>query len=243
MVNSKNLIKSVENEEIKSITIKFGGSVLYNSNKEIDVELIKKYGEIISKLNSQGIKVSLVVGGGITTRNFVKQLKSDISNKAKLDHISIRITQLHVEIVRMILEDVTEKMDFTSYNDLISYSWEYKVPVIGGLYPGQSTNGTAAMVSEVLESDLLVNCFGYDHIASKDPTEFDDGEKLAALTYDQLSKFIEDQLQEPGHYELFDKIALNTVKRSEIPVLFVNGRKPEQILKFLQGMKIGSLVS
>ncbi len=232
-----------EMREKKSVIIKFGGSVLYNNHQKLDVGLILTFKEVVRKILDRGIKVAIVSGGGILSRNMVSTLQDKVRNLSYLDTISLKVTLLHAMMVRMLFDTLADNTEFHTYEQVLEYNWNNThVPILGGLCPGQSSNGTATLVTEILDADILINCFGFDHISDKNPEFNSNCTPLHELTYEGLDQLIDDFKQAPGHYELFDKIALNIVRRSDKTVFFVNGRKPLRILKFLKGEIIGTCV-
>lgn len=223
--------------------IKFGGSILYDKQNRLNINLLKQFRDEILKLVERGYQIAVVIGGGRVTRNLVSDLKEESLSHTELDHLSIMMTQVHATILRMLFGNNAIKRDFSTYNELLEFSWESsKVLVIGGLFPGQSTNGTTAICSELLQVEYFFNLFGYDHISSNDPTNGNPRELLSNISYEELGRLIKNFKQMLGHYELFDHNALQFVKRSSIPVIFLNGMEPELISSYLNSNNIGTKV-
>ncbi len=234
--------------KLSKIVIKYGGSQLYDESGTILPERFKLLAELIIRLCDTGISTYVVLGGGKPTRDIVQKFSRSLVNSkfglnaTQLDHISIEVTRIHSQLLRFMLSGKMETRFVTRYEELFDEVLPSTVTVAGGLFPGQSTNGTAALVSEAVEADLLVNFFGFDNIHSEDPTTNRKGKTLTSLSYEDLNKLISGFKQEPGHYELFDLLALNYVKRSKIPVLFLNGNNPLKLKEYLSGTKLGTLV-
>ena len=226
----------------KILTIKLGGSLLYDDQLRIKFNVIIELKSLIQDLIESGDQINLVVGGGKISRHYVKQLKNTMSN-AHLDHLSILLTRINLFIVQQTLSDFSSCL-VMNYDELITPSM-MSLRVIGGMYPGQSTNGTAALVAEITNSCVLINLFEYDGIHDIDPknnSSNKDPKLLHEITYQELSDMISKFKQSPGHYELFDHNALNIVKRSNIPVVFLNGNHLDSVRTYLQGKSIGTKV-
>ncbi|MDH5404227.1 MAG: hypothetical protein OEY49_17140 [Candidatus Heimdallarchaeota archaeon] len=226
----------------RPIIIKIGGSVLFDDQGTFKTELMNDIMDTIAYLIEKQYKIGLVVGGGLPTRRLVNNLKHVISNQFELDHLSILLTQLHATIVKMLLKNYTSQL-VKSYDELVGYNFEHNdLLIMGGIIPGQSTNGATAMCAEAINASIIFNFFNYDKIKTINPTESKDGADLDCITFDELAKLINNYKQSPGHYELFDANALNFVKRSKIPILFVNGNTPKKIIKYINGSQVGTIV-
>jgi uridylate kinase len=235
------------NQEIRKqwLVIKFGGSILYNENLDLNVELIKEFRHILQQLSPE-YNVALTVGGGKLTRKLVSNLSSDL-NAAELDTISIDITSIHAKIISLLLDGhyIENYTELLAYNkNLISNK---SLLVTGGFYPGQSTNGAAATVAELLNAKFLINLFNYDYVSTSDPESdtSDKANRIPRMSYNDLRALNQSFEQKPGHYELFDHQATNICERSAISVIFLNGQKPHQIINFLidKDKNIGTIVN
>ncbi len=221
------------------LLIKFGGSILYDERNIINSDLLKKFVKEVSELKALGHKIIVVIGGGKATRNLVSNLQD--LNIPQLDHISIMMTRVHATILRMLFGDLGDPHEYKSYQEILEFTWGDKIAVIGGLFPGQSTNGSAASISELLQVDRYYNLFTYDHVG-KPLGDGNYGERISKISYRDFYELIREFRQIPGEYTLFDHNALNFVARSQIPVIFLNGTKHGQIHKHLNGEDIGTVV-
>ncbi len=219
------------------IVIKYGGSLLYDEHMKFNSNAVEKITEVVNQLYPEH-KVCVVTGGGRLTRMYSNALSS--LNMGELDMVAIGVTRLHSYIFSRYLAKSVPVRHISNYEELLG-TWD-SVITTGGFYPGQSTNGTAATCAELLGADLLVNFFNYDRVHSDDPESNTDVEPLSRVTYSRMRELIRKFHQAPGHYELFDTNALNTVERSKIPVIFLNGRNPSNILKHLKGEEVGTLM-
>jgi len=219
------------------LVLKFGGSLLYENNLQFNREVIDQWIQLVRKLYLEH-QICVVVGGGKITRMLSHRL-NDLNN-AELDILATKMTWVHAYIVSRYLARYLPTKVITNHEELLTHF--DGVHVTGGFYPGQSTNGAAATCAEILNADLLVNYFNYDKVYSSDPEKGGDGKPLDKLDYLTMRELIGSFSQSPGHYELFDYNALNTVERSNIPVLFLNGKNPHLLLKFLKDERVGTLM-
>lgn len=217
------------------IIIKLGGSVLYQDGK-LNTKLITDYKPIISELK-KSYNIAIIVGGGKLSRDMVNALADQLSN-VELDEISIMSTHIHARIVSFLL-----KMDYIKdYRDLYKIRLKSSLIVTGGFYPGQSTNGAAATVSEILDAKILFNLFNYDFVSANNPEEGFEPERIKSMNYLRLKTLNSSFKQQPGHYELFDHQASNICERSNIKIVFLNGKFPKQLTKYIINEDIGTTV-
>ena len=220
------------------ITIKLGGSLLYEEDMGLRLSVIDDLAKVVEGLLDQ-YRVFLVVGGGRVTRSYSTMLR-DRLNKAELDQISIEFSRIHTFIVARMLGALDPHL-VTDYHEIMR-SPHYPLYVTGGFYPGQSTNGTAALVAEMTGSSLLFNLLSFDGVHDSDPVKHGEPRLLKRIGYDEFKGLVSHFKQEPGHYELFDHTALRIVQRSRIPVRFINGNRMESIADILNGGDHGTLL-
>jgi len=96
-----------------------------------------------------------------------------------------------------------------------------RVVVLGGLQPGQSTNAVAALVAELVGADLLVNATDVAGIYDSNPKENPNARLLEEVKAEVLEGMLRSE-ELAGLYELFDRVAMNIVKRSRVPLVFLS---------------------
>ena len=98
--------------------------------------------------------------------------------------------------------------------------------------------------AEKIHADLIVNATDVSGVYDKNPNIHKDAQKLVTLTFDQLQDIIRDNAsQDPGEYGLFDMKAVKKAKRLKIPIVFINGTNPEEIIRAVDGTHCGSTVT
>ncbi|MEM1832129.1 MAG: UMP kinase, partial [Desulfurococcaceae archaeon] len=109
-----------------------------------------------------------------------------------------------------------------------------KVVVLGGLQPGQSTNAVAAIVAEMINADLILNATDVDGIYDSNPKKNPQAKLLKEVHIKELEEMLSDK-ELAGYYELFDRVGLNIVKRSKIPLVFLSVYNTENIRRAING--------
>lgn len=223
------------------LVLKIGGSILFNEN-EINITLINQWIIVIRKLRSAGHQVGVVVGGGKPARDFSKAAKDLGANASYQDLIGIASARQNA---RLLISGLNEAYPHPpkDYQELISVVHEHPLVIAGGFQPGQSTNAVAAIFAEYIGADYLFNLSNITHVYDKDPAKYKDAKTLAQISYDDFTEILKQNEQSPGKYALFDIVGLSIVQRSELKLVFLDGRSPNFLLDVLEGKKQGTLVS
>ena len=99
------------------------------------------------------------------------------------------------------------------------------------------------MVAERLDADLLVKGTDQEGVYTKDPRKFPDAVKLDKMTFDDLSKVLENSEHKVGIHQVIDPMAIEVLKRKHMKVIVFNGFKPENLLLAAEGKNVGTLIS
>lgn len=227
---------------MKKIVLKFGGSVLYKEEMVLNIERIKEIVETINTLHEAGHKIAVVVGGGKLARVIIKA--SDVLGHVSTfkDILAVESTRIHALLIIASLHNKAYLLVPRSFEEIGEALSSGKIVVTGGLQPGQSTNAVAALLAEYWGADMLINLTNVDKVYDKDPNQYEDAKPLDMISADQLLDIISQQDEEPGKYALFDRVGCEIVKRSELRLIFTNGSEPKNILRIVDGEKIGTVV-
>lgn len=227
----------------KKIVMKFGGSVLYKEEMTLNVELINNIIGVINSLHEQGHQIAIVVGGGKLARIIIQA--SDVLGHVATfkDILAVESTRIHALLVIASLKDKAYLLVPRSFEEVGKALSTGKIVVTGGLQPGQSTSAVSALLAEYWGADLLLNLTNVDKVYNKDPNKFPDAQPIDKMTSEELLEIILKQEEEPGKYDLFDTVGCEIIKRSNIKLIFINGSKPENILKVIKGEQVGTIVN
>ncbi len=229
---------------MKKVVLKIGGSVLYKKeNMTLNVELIRKYIELINDLYKAKHKIAIVVGGGKLARSIIHA--SEILDQVKTyrDILAVESTRIHALLFIASLRDKAYLLVPRSFEEISKALSTSKIVVSGGLQPGQSTSAVSALIAEYWRADILINLTDVEQVYDKDPHKHPDAQPIEQMTSDELLSIITQQEEEPGKYDLFDRVGCEIIKRSKIKLAFSNGSKPENVKRILNGEKIGTVVN
>ncbi|BCU67280.1 uridylate kinase [Sulfolobales archaeon HS-7] len=228
-----------------NITIKISGKffdqLLYNRNPE---DYVTRLRDMIFSLTSEGHRIFLVVGGGEIARNYISIGRKLNLNEFSLDIIGIYASRLNAVLLSYLLNDDTYPLVPTDMEDFLQAfsNKNNKVIVIGGLQPGQSTSGVAALIAESTRSEYLIDCTNVDGIYDKDPSKNNDAKILSSVNVKELEKILSNvQGVNAGTYELIDPLAIKIIKRARIKTFVIHFNDIDKIPFLVRGkLKIGS---
>ncbi len=219
------------------VVIKLTGKVF----SEEYVTTLKVIADTIKFMHRKGDRVVVIAGGGKLARECISLGKKLGLNNSKLDVIGIEASRINALILASLLGDECYTPIPRNIDEFMRAWSSNKIVVLGGLQPAQSTNAVAAIIAELISADMLINATVVDGVYDKDPLKYSDAKLLSEVSIKELEKILSQEFL-PGHYELIDPLALNIIKRSKINVVFINAFKPENIMRVLEGEKVGTRI-
>ena len=109
----------------------------------------------------------------------------------------------------------------------------------GGLHPGQSTNGTAALIAEKIKAEEFLNATDVDGIYDSDPNKNKKAKKFARIDIKDLRNLLVREDSMAGGYDLMDIVALKVIERSKIQTRIIDA-EIKTIEKALNGKHVGT---
>jgi uridylate kinase len=225
------------------IVIKIGGSLIIDKDGRINIPEIKQIAKNIEILLKEGHEIVIIVGGGVEARKYIAAMRALGASEGYCDEIGIRVSRVNARLLISALIGLVHPIPPRTLEETLQATSSRRAVVLGGLQPGQSTNGVAALVAELIGANMLINVTDVDGIYTSDPKSNTDAEKLDDVTVDQLYKLInQSDSSLAGTYRLFDILALKIIERSKIYTHFISGKQPENIVKIVRGEKIGTRI-
>ena len=90
------------------------------------------------------------------------------------------------------------------------------IVVTGGLHPGQSTNGTAALIAEKINAAEFLNATDVDGIYDSDPNKNKKAKQFKRIELKDLRSLLVHEDSMAGGYDLMDIVALKLIERAKI---------------------------
>ena len=227
-----------QNRSMK-ITISLGGSLLTREKPTI---AFKKYARVLKELRDSGHQVIVVCGGGRPAREWISIAQELGADPYLQDRLGVHATHLNALLLIAALGPYAHPHVHRRGSEIKRNVGE-KILVGGGHLPGSSTDYRAILFAEAAASELVVNATNIDGVYDKNPKEHVDAKKLDRITHSELERIIlENTRQSPGEYGLFDLKAVKRAKKLKMPLIFIDGSDPDEIVRAIEGGHRGSEV-
>jgi len=115
------------------------------------------------------------------------------------------------------------------------------IVVTGGLHPGQSTNGTAALIAEKIKAEQFLNATDVDGVYDMDPNKFKQAKKFKTIELKNLRNMLIREDSIAGGYDLMDIVALKIIERSKIKTRILKA-DIKTIEKAIKGADVGTKI-
>ncbi len=200
--------------------------------------MVEGYARIIEELGRR-VKLIVVVGGGSVAREYIKYARG----KGWQDVVGIELARVNAQLLISHLGELAYPKVPRSVDEFLEAHAAGRVVVLGGLQPGQSTNAVSLVVAELVGASRVVNATTIDGVYDRDPRD-PAAKKLERVRVDELTKILEGEgwKQEPGRYELADRLSLEIAKRSKIPIYIVYGGDLERVRRAVLGEYYDSVI-
>jgi len=208
------------------VVISVGGSVLV---PDLDSGRVERYAEAVERIADEGHDVSIVVGGGKTARDYIGVARELGANDAMCDYLGMGVTRVNTRLLIAALEGVAYPEPPTSYREAEDALADDKVPVMGGMAPGQTTDAVAAVFSEYTDADLLVYATSVDGVYTSDPSADDEATKLESLTPEELIQIVMETQMDAGANSVVDALAAKIIERSGTRTVVLDGNDPADV--------------
>ena len=195
----------------KRIVIKFSGKVFAMEN----IKLLKDYARFLAKV-SKTYQPIIIAGGGKIARHYISHARSSGVDESTLDELGIEISRLNAKLLIYALKGKAYSHPPTSLKEAQQAVESGLIVVAGGLHPGQSTNGTAALIAEKTNAEQFINATDVDGIYDSDPNKNKKAKLFKQIEIKNLKKMLIHEDSVAGGYDLMDIVALKIIERSKI---------------------------
>lgn len=219
------------------ISLKIGHSLFKHP---INTSEIKDVAKAIVELRDQGHAIVVVVGGGSIAREYIDCARRLGSSWSEADLMGIQVSRLNARLMSSALGEHALFLTTKDLEEIPILLQLGKIIVTGGLTPGHSTDGVAALVSEMIKAGLFIKTMDVGGICDKDPKKFTDAKILKRVRYEDLRKIVlSSHSAEAGEYSPLDLVALEVLGRSKIPAIFI-GSSPKELIAAATGEDVGT---
>ena len=218
----------------KKIVIKLSGKVFGMDNAKI----IQKYADFLIKI-SKICQPVVIAGGGVIARHYISHARNFNADESTLDELGIEISRLNAKLLIYALKNKAYSHPPTTLQQVKHAVDDGLIVVAGGLHPGQSTNGTAALIAEKIQAEQFLNATDVDGVYDMDPNKFKNAKKFKSIELKNLKNILVHEDSVAGGYDLMDIVALKIIERSKIKTRIIKS-EPKIIEKAIKGANVGT---
>ena len=228
----------------KRILLKLSGEALAGEKGTgINADTLGKICDNIKAVSNLGVEIAIVVGGGNfwrgryghqmerTTSDYMGMLATTINALALQDALEARglYTRVQTAIeMREIAEPFIKRKAIKHLNEK-----RIVIFACGTGNPYFTTDTAGALRAAEVEADVILLAKTIDGVYSADPKVDSEAVKYDEITYlDILNKDL----------KVMDSTATSLCKDNKIPLIVFGIDKPENMIKIVQGEKIGTIV-
>ncbi len=195
----------------RRIVIKISGRVFGMDN----VKALKDYARFFVKV-SRYCQPVIVAGGGTISRHYISHARSSGADESTLDELGIEISRLNAKLLIYALKGKAYSHPPTNLQETKHAVDSGLIVVTGGLHPGQSTNGTAALIAEKIKAEQFLNATDVDGVYDRDPNRYKTAKRFKRIELKSLRSMLVHEDSVAGGYDLMDIVALKIIERSRI---------------------------
>ena len=230
----------------KRILLKLSGEALIgNKNFGIDSNKLEKYSNEIKNIQNLGIEVAIVVGGGNIYRG-IESEKTGI-DRVQGDYMGMLATVINCMALQSFLEKIgCDTRLLSGFNidqvcepfirrKAIRHLEKNRIVIFGaGLgKPYFTTDSTASLRAIEIEADIVLKGTRVDGVYNSDPEKSSSAKKFNEISFDDVYK---------KNLNIMDMTAFTLCKENNLPIIVFDMNKPGNLIKIIEGKKIGTLI-
>jgi uridylate kinase len=214
-------------------------------NYGIDSSLLEKYSQQIKNIHDKGIEIAIVIGGGNIYRG-IQSEKSGI-DRVQGDYMGMLATLMNSMALQSHLEKLecdTRLMSGFNIDQVcepfirrraIRHLEKRRIVIFGaGLgKPYFTTDSTASLRAVEIEADIVLKGTRVDGVYDSDPEKVKDAIKFNEISFDEAYQ---------RNLKIMDMTAFTLCKENNLPIIVFDMNKPGNLVKLVEGKKVGTLI-
>lgn len=221
------------------IVIKLSGSLF---NFDTNSTQLNDYIHLIKKI-SNVYQPIIVTGGGKIARFYINLSRSLGMDESGLDLIGIQVSHLNARLLISGLAEYCYPLPPRNLEEISVALLSGLVLVTGGIYPGQSTNATSALIAERVGATEFYNATDVDGIYDSDPRTNPDAKKYDTINVQDCVNILKSEKSMAGTYDLMDLISLKVIERSKLPTIVFKSTVDNIEKLVLEKVKMGTEIT
>lgn len=225
----------------ETVVMSVGGSLIVPD--QIDTLFLTSLKNLIEQqIAATGRRFIIIAGGGKTARRY-QDAAAAVSNlnPEDLDWMGIHATRLNGHLLRTIFRDSAHPVMITNPDDIIDVPKNASLIIAAGYRPGASTDLRAVQIAAHCGAAKMINLSNIDYVYTDDPRKNPEAVPITETTWAEFRKLIPETWS-PGLSSPFDPVAAKEAERLSIEVAIINGEKPDEIEKYLNGTSFSGTV-
>jgi len=233
--------------EYRRILLKLSGEALMgNKNFGIDEERLLQYAREIKKVYEKGVQIAIVIGGG----NIFRGVQAEKSGMDRVhgDYMGMLATVINSMAIQSALEGMSVPTRLQSAIKMeqicepfirrraIRHLEKGRVVIFGSGTgnPYFTTDTAAALRAIEIQANVILKGTRVDGVYDKDPEKFPDARKFEEISYQQAYDL---------NLKIMDLTAFTLCKENKLPIVVFDMNKENNLLKLINGEKIGTKVN
>ncbi|MBU5434641.1 UMP kinase [Pseudoflavonifractor sp. MSJ-37] len=230
----------------RRILLKISGEALAgDAGRGLDFGVIGRVCAAVKEARAMGVQVGIVIGGG----NFWRGVKDGGGRmeRTRADHMGMLATTLNCLALADVLEQMGVEVRVQTAIEMRSIAEPYiRSKAIRHLEKGRvvifgcgtgnpffSTDTAAVLRAAEIDADVILLAKNIDGVYSADPNKDPTAVKYDSITYDDVLA---------QHLQVMDSTATSLSMDNKIPVILFALKDPQNIIRVLEGEKIGTIV-
>jgi len=205
-----------------------------------NTKLLKDYATFLVKI-SKICQPVVIAGGGNIARHYISHARSSGADESTLDELGIEVSRLNAKLLIYSLQNRAYPHPPTTLQEVRHAVDSGQIVIAGGLHPGQSTNGTAALIAEKIQADQFLNATDVDGVYDMDPNKNKKAKKFKQIELKNLRNMLIHEDSIAGGYDLMDIVALKIIERSKIKTRILKA-DPKILEKAIKGEDVGTKI-
>ena len=236
----------MEKPVYKRVVIKISGEALAGEKKTgFDFDFVTKVCQTVKRCAEMGVETSIVIGAG----NFWRGVKDGAGKveRVSADRMGMLGTAMNCRAVADVFKQIGADARVQTAVDIQGVGERYSTQksieymekgsivlfACGTGQPFFSTDTAAVLRAAEIHADAILLAKNIDGVYSDDPRKNPDAVKFDEISYDEVLA---------RHLAVMDTTATSLAMDNSIPVIVFGLAEPENIVRVLQGEKIGTTV-
>lgn len=230
----------------KRILLKLSGEALMGDQKfGIDPQRLLQYSEEIKKVKDLGLEVAIVIGGGNIFRGITAE-ESGI-DRVQGDYMGMLATVINGMALQSALEKAgmfTRLMSGFKIEQVceqfirrraIRHLEKGRIVIFGAGIgnPYFTTDTTASLRAVEIMADVVLKGTRVDGLYTADPEKDPSATRFSKISFQEVFE---------NGYKVMDMTAFALCQENNLPIIIFDMNKPGNLLKIIEGEKVGTLV-